>query len=181
MVTSPFPFALLSDWLSRGGERLSIPPWLVDEIQNRVVLFLNHVLMQEPEARERLKRIQGQAVRVQWRGLHLQLAPSAAGLLERVPDATPTLRLMVADESPWALAQGALRGQTPPVRIDGDVQTASEISWLIDHVRWDAEEDLARLIGDALAHSMASVGRQLLQGLRQFPGAPGHPSRQGGA
>ena len=28
------------------------PEWVVDELQNRVVLFLNHVLMQEPQAQE---------------------------------------------------------------------------------------------------------------------------------
>lgn len=181
MATTSSPFSFLTDLFNRGPESLPVPPWLVDEIQNRVVLFLNHVLMQEPQARERLARIQGQAVRIQWRSLHLQLAASAAGLLERVPEATPTLRLTVADESVGSLAQGVLRGQAPPVRIDGDVQVASEVSWLIDHVRWDAEEDLARLIGDAPAHTLASVGRQLLEGLRQFLGSRGPASRQGGA
>ena len=181
MSTPTSPFSIVSDWLSRGVGVPPVPPWLVDEVQNRVVLFLNHVLMQEPEARERLARLQGQAVRVQWRDLHLQVAASAAGLLERVPDATPTLRLSVTDESPLALAQGALRGQVPPVRIDGDVQMASEISWLIDHVRWDVEEDLSRLIGDAPAHSLTTAGRQLLAGLRQLLGSRGPASRPGGA
>ena len=34
------------------------PEWMVDELQNRVVLFLNHVLMQEPQAQDRLRRPQ---------------------------------------------------------------------------------------------------------------------------
>ena len=33
------------------------PEWAVDELQNRVVLFLNHVLMQEPQAQQRLRRV----------------------------------------------------------------------------------------------------------------------------
>ena len=28
---------------------MSPPDWVVDEVQNRVVLFLNHVLMPEPQ------------------------------------------------------------------------------------------------------------------------------------
>jgi ubiquinone biosynthesis protein UbiJ len=54
------------------------------------------------------------------------------------------------------------------VRIEGDVQLAAEINWLIDHVRWDAEEDLARLVGDAAAHTLAQAARKALESLRSF-------------
>jgi hypothetical protein len=33
------------------------------------------------------------------------------------------------------------------VRIDGDVQFAGDIQWLADNLRWDIEDDLARLVG----------------------------------
>ena len=36
---------------------------------------------------------------------------------------------------------------------------AAEVQWLVDHVRWDLEEDLARLFGDAPAHAMGEVLR----------------------
>ena len=52
--------------------------------------------------------------------------------------------------------------------IEGDVQFAAEVSWLVDNVRWDAEEDLARLIGDAPAHTLAEGGRAVAQALRQL-------------
>jgi hypothetical protein len=57
------------------------------------------------------------------------------------------------------------------VRIEGDVQFAAEVNWLVDHVRWDAEEDLSRLIGDAPAHTIAwGIGRGMAQALRTFVG-----------
>ena len=34
------------------------------------------------------------------------------------------------------------------LQVSGDVQLAAEVNWLVDHVRWDAEDDLARAIGD---------------------------------
>ena len=52
------------------------PDWVVDELQNRLVLFLNHVLMQEPAAQDRLRRQKGKPVRVQWGDFHLTLAPT---------------------------------------------------------------------------------------------------------
>ncbi|MDD2536003.1 MAG: hypothetical protein PHW78_05450 [Macromonas bipunctata] len=42
------------------------PPWLQAELHNRLVLLLNHVLMQEPAATERLKRQCGKTVQVHW-------------------------------------------------------------------------------------------------------------------
>ena len=84
------------------------------------------------------------------------------------PDAKPDLVLTVAGESPLALIQSALSGVRPAVSIEGDVQLAAEIAWLAENLRWDAEEDLSRLIGDAPAFALANAGRKLTGGLRQI-------------
>ena len=119
-----------------------------------------------------------------------QLTATPAGLCElAAADGPPDLVLTLADESPLALAQaalkGALHGEKPAVRIEGDVQLAAEVNWLADHVRWDVEEDLARLLGDAPAHALAQAGRALAQGLRQIaaglPGGAGRAGCSGGA
>jgi ubiquinone biosynthesis protein UbiJ len=78
------------------------------------------------------------------------------------------LVLRVSEPSPVALAQTVLQGDKPPIRIEGDVQLAAEVNWLIDHVRWDAEEDLARLIGDAPAHTVMQNGLRVVEALRSF-------------
>jgi len=52
------------------------------------------------------------------------------------------------------------------VRIEGDVQLAAEINWMADHLRWDVEEDLARVIGDVPAHTLARVGRSVADAAR---------------
>jgi ubiquinone biosynthesis protein UbiJ len=167
---SPFPF--LDGLLDKLGSGLQPPAWLVDEVQQRAVLFLNHVLMQEKEARDRLVRQQGRVVLVQWRSFLIKLAATPAGLLERAgPDAAADLTLTVTESSPLGLAQAALRGDKPAVRIEGDVQLAAEVNWLVDHVRWDAEEDLSRLIGDAPAHTLGQVARRGAEALRQFVAA----------
>ena len=73
-------------------------------------------------------------------------------------------------EISMALAQEVLRGERPSVRIAGDVQLAAEVNWLVDHVRWDVEEDLARVLGDAQAHTLGQAARGLATALRQFMG-----------
>ena len=76
--------------------------------------------------------------------------------------------LTVTDESPLVLLQTTLRGDKPAVRIEGDVQLAAEVNWLTEHVRWDLEEDLARVIGDVPAHTLSQMATGLVAGLRQF-------------
>jgi ubiquinone biosynthesis protein UbiJ len=172
---SPFPFL---DGLSRRiSNGLKPPAWLVEEVQRRLVLTLNHVLMQEPEAQARLKRQTGRVVEARWRSFTMRLAATPAGLLELASaSAAPDLTLTLTEESPWQLAQAAVRGDKPPVRIAGDVQFAAEINWLVDHVRWDMEEDLSRLVGDAPAHAIGNGLRRMTEALRKFvaaaPGAP---------
>ncbi|WP_448253669.1 hypothetical protein [Ottowia oryzae] len=162
------PFSLLADALGKLTNNLKAPAWLVDEVQHRLVLFFNHVLMQEPEAQARLVKQKGRVVRAQWRDFALQLRATPAGLWELAPAATPDLLLTVTDTSPLDLARSAMRGERPGVRIEGDVQFAAEVNWLVDHVRWDAEEDLSRVIGDAPAHTLGNIGRSMAQALRTF-------------
>jgi ubiquinone biosynthesis accessory factor UbiJ len=165
------PFLLFEGLINQIGAQLQPPSWLVDEAQNRLVLLLNHVLGQEPEAMARLARQTGRVVRFEWRDVVLQLAATPAGLLERVAAGAPAeLTLTLTQQSPFDLARAALQGEKPAVRIEGDVQLAAEVNWLADHVRWDIEEDVARLIGDAPAHTAGQIVRQTVQALRQFAG-----------
>ena len=163
------PFSFPGGIFARILESAQPPQWLVSEVQHRVVLFLNHVLMQESVAMERLTRQSGRVVQVQWRRIQMALKITPAGLLDLAePQETPDLRVQVVDESPLALARDVLQGDKPSIRIDGDVQFAAEIQWLVDHVRWDVEEDLARIVGDTPAHWLAQAGQRIAAALRQF-------------
>jgi ubiquinone biosynthesis protein UbiJ len=172
MTTPSSPSSFFEQLFDRVGQALQPPPWVVEEMQRRLVLLINHVLQQEPEALARLKRQAGRLVEARWRIFTIRLQATPAGLLELGSAALqPDLTVTLTEESPWSLAQTALRGERPPVRIAGDVQLAAEVQWLVDHVRWDLEEDLSRLVGDAPAHAMAEMGRRMSEGLRQFVGA----------
>lgn len=161
--SSPFPS------LESIAGRFQPPAWVVDEGQQRLVLFLNHVLMQEKQAQDRLLRQKGRVVHIQWGLFALYLVVTPAGLVDRAPASTkPDLLLSVATASPLVVMQSVLSGKPPPVKIDGDVQLAAELGWLAENLRWDAEEDLSRLIGDAPAHALADVAGRLLTGLKQF-------------
>ncbi|MDD5028139.1 MAG: hypothetical protein PHH58_01365 [Rhodoferax sp.] len=169
-MTTQSPFSLLQDFFQKLPlPNFQPPAWAVAELQNRVVLLLNHVLMQEAEAMTRLARHKGQVMQVQWCALSFKLQATPAGLLElAAAERQADLVLTVTEVSPVALAQGVLKGDKPAVRIAGDVQLAAEVSWLTEHVRWDLEEDLARVMGDVPAHTLAQMVATAVSGLRQF-------------
>lgn len=165
--SSSHPLGFLQSLLSG----LKPPEWMVDELQNRVVLFLNHVLMQEPQAQERLKRQKGKPVKVQWGEVHLTLAATPAGLLERpAAGVVPELTVTLTQTSPFSLAQSVIAGEKPGVDIQGDVQLAAEVAWLVDNVRWDVEEDLSRFLGDAAAHTLVRMAGTAVQAVKAFVG-----------
>jgi len=164
------PFSLLEEFFQKAPlPKFQPPQWALDEVQRRIVLLLNHVLMQESEAMSRLARHRGQIMQVQWRSLVFKLEATPAGLLDLgAGPAKPDLVLVVTDTSPLGLAQSLMRGEKPAVRIEGDVQLAAEVNWLTEHVRWDIEEDLARLIGDVPAHTLSQLAATVVAGVRQF-------------
>lgn len=182
-MASASPTSFFDQIFDRVGQALQPPPWMVEEMQRRLVLLLNHVLQQEPEAQARLKRQAGRLVEAHWRHFNVRLVATPAGLLDLGPAAqSADLTLTVAEESPFALAQSAIRGEKPAVRIAGDVQLAAEVQWLVDHVRWDVEEDLARIFGDAPAHAIGSVLRRMGEAVRSFAGrGPAAPPAGNGA
>jgi ubiquinone biosynthesis protein UbiJ len=165
------PFSMLAATLQSFNFPAAPPTWAIEEMHRRIVLLLNHVVMQEPQAMERLARQKGRVILMQWRAFTFKLLVTPAGLLDvALPDARADLVLVITQESPLAIAQELMQGDKPAVRIEGDVQLAAEVSWLIDHVRWDVEEDLARMMGDAPAHTLTQAARNVAQAFQQLVG-----------
>lgn len=178
--TSPFSF--LPPLLQGVAARAQPPQWLADEARQRLVLLINHVLMQEPQAQARLARRQASVIQVRWALFELHWLITPAGLLERAdPQRTPDLVLSLDGHTPLQVLRQVLQGQRPPVQIEGDVQLAAEVAWLADNLRWDIEEDLARVLGDVPAHSLAQAARRLLQALRPLLARVVHPGQGLGA
>jgi ubiquinone biosynthesis protein UbiJ len=168
-MASAIPLAEISAQLNQFVLQLQPPKWLLQELQDKLVILLNHVLSQEPAALERLRRQKGRRIEISWRHHRLQWLITPAGLLERAhAPHSADLRVHVNEESPFALLQGLRQGLKPAMRIEGDVMLAAELNWLVDHVRWDAEEDLSRLVGDAMAHKLVGLAKRVFTALSEF-------------
>jgi len=172
-MNNTFPFSFLESIATR----FQPPAWVVSETQQRLILFLNHVLMQEKEAQDRLARKKGSVLHIRWGLFELDLLITPVGLLDKASSAAkPDLMIAVAVDSPMSLMQSVMAEKPPPVKIEGDVQLAAELGWLAENLRWDFEEDLSRVLGDVPAHALADAARRAMAGLKQFlVTAPGSP------
>lgn len=133
---------------------------------------LNHLLEAEPWARERLAPFAGQTLELRAPPLPaLRFAIGADGRLAESPgEAEVSLAITFSAGALPALARGEeyfLRA----VDVSGNARLANEVMFLFRHLRWDVEEDLAKLVGDAAAHRLVSLAKDVaalhLEGARR--------------
>jgi ubiquinone biosynthesis protein UbiJ len=156
-------------------------------MMQRLTLALNHVLSSERVATDRLRAHAGRRLQVHLDGWPSLLpAPPAvaflitpAGLLEWCGDtasanvnasamaAQPAdLQVRVDASNPALLMARTLAGEAPTLEIQGDAAFATDINWLADNLRWDAEADLERIFGPRAAHELSRLGSMFASGLR---------------
>ena len=123
---------------------------------------LNHLLRAEPWARERL-------------------LPFAGETLELRAPALPALRFVIAEDGTLVAASGsgefslvitlrpealpaAARGEDHLLRaidVAGNARLAAEVMFLARHLRWDIEDDVAKIIGDPAAHRLLGLAKEI--------------------
>ena len=127
---------------------------------------INHVLSSEPWATGELARHAGKTILLKLPVGDLCFEITPAGLLA-VSEASDTSSL-VLELSAKALSEltgstGSLREQAfKAVKITGDADLAQLLGRLVGQVRWEYEEDLARLVGDATANFAVRQGKKFV-------------------
>lgn len=121
---------------------------------------LNRLLQNEPWARERLLPFATETLELRAPPLPaLRFTIATDGRLgAALPAAEPSLTVTLR---PAALG-AALKGEDHLLRsidVAGNAKLAAEVMFLARHLRWDIEEDLAKIVGDVAAHRLAGLAR----------------------
>jgi ubiquinone biosynthesis protein UbiJ len=142
----------------------------------RLTLLVNHVIAGEPVALERLRGHAGRCLQLQFDGWPSLLPPlpalafrvTPAGLTEwcgsQPPD--PDLRVRVDASNPAGAMLQLMAGARPKVDVAGDAAFAADLNWLFDNLRWDVQDDLARIVGPAPAREISRLAGAIAAGLR---------------
>lgn len=145
-------------------------------LERAVLGVINHLLTGEAWARARLRPFAGQHARFEMGPLALDFAVSSDGSLKpidgrtgaqadvaiRLPDDTP-LRAIADRDSIFSAA-----------RIAGSADFAEALGFVARNLRWDAEADLSRVVGDIAA-------RRLVEGTRSVASAKTEAARRAAA
>jgi ubiquinone biosynthesis protein UbiJ len=154
---------------------------LVPAVVERLVLVINHVLVSEPMAMQRLAAHKGRVIALdltRWPAwlpptpeFKFRLTPPGllewCGLDESAPAAL-TVQFDVSDPVP--LIARSLAGEPAPLTITGDAALATDIQWLVDNLRWDVGTDLERCFGPVVAYQIGRFGSSIARGLRSMAG-----------
>jgi len=129
------------------------------------VTLLNHLLAREAWAREQLAPFAGRRARVEAFPFVLLLGVAPGGRFE-VGSGEPNVTITVDGAQLPALLfdpQALLRN----VRLSGDAEFARALSQVLQNLRPEPEEDLARFVGDAAAVRIVGFLRAVATQMRE--------------
>lgn len=122
---------------------------------------LNHLLEGANWARARLVPFAGRRARFAMAPFDFGFEVSAEGMVAANPDPAQTdVVIRLPADTPFLLSQG-LDKVMAQATVEGNAEFATELSFVFRNLRWDAEEDLSKLVGDIAAH-------RLVQGANRF-------------
>jgi ubiquinone biosynthesis protein UbiJ len=124
-----------------------------------VAAAINRLTGPAPLSRERLGRFAGRTALFRVGPVAVSLTVQTTGeVLPAAEAAVPDLEVRI---SPFLLPRLAAHDEAAyrDVETLGDVEFAGEVAFLAKHLRWDAEEDLSKVVGDAAAHHLVSAAR----------------------
>jgi ubiquinone biosynthesis protein UbiJ len=131
---------------------------------------INHVLGSEPWASAELAKHASKTILLKMPFGELAFKITSAGLLDALQELdSPTLSLEISSKALGDLAasSGTLREQAfKAVKITGDADLAQLLGRLAGQLRWEYEEDLARLVGDAPANFAVRQGKKFIAASR---------------
>ena len=129
---------------------------------NEIALGVAHHLLRDAQwARRRLAGHTGKQVQIKFPLGVFLLRIAADGDVER--GETAAAPDLVIELTPVAAAKW-LADRTAgwrEAKVDGDMELAAAISFVMANLRWDYEEDLSRVIGDVAAYRVARSVRHL--------------------
>lgn len=144
----------------------SNPLTLQSTLMAPVVAAINHLLAQEAWARDALALHRGKEACIDASTVALRLRITADGMVEASNSdaaANVTIRVKLADLP--LIAHNRERAFSY-VKIEGDAEFANAISQLGKGLRWEAEHDLERIIGQIAANRVVGGAKGLFDAAR---------------
>lgn len=132
-------------------------------ILNTILKAFNHLLAQEAWASELLHQHIGKTIKIVLPITEVVLLINSQAQFssaQLTANEEPNVTLTIGSEVFKAYIAGGKDLAASQVKISGDVDLAQAMSLLSNQLRWEAEEDLSKWVGDAWAHRIVSAAKK---------------------
>jgi len=128
-----------------------------------VLRALNHLIEQERWAHNLLLPREGQSIAITLPIGDFQIAIQE-GMFVNASDSTnlPSVSLTIPQEAIWTFLKEGKSGAMKFVKISGDIDFAADLNRLVADLKWEVEEDLSKLLGDATARRVVLESQKML-------------------
>lgn len=125
---------------------------------------INHLLGQATWAREKLAPFTGHSARITLPPFEAAFLIGEDGyisapILADAAEAEPEVSISLPAATPLLALQGK-DAVMRAARIEGSAEFAEALGFVIRNLRWDAEEDLSKVVGDIAAHRIVGGTRE---------------------
>lgn len=124
-------------------------------IDQAAIATFNHLLAQSSWARARLRPFAGRTALLATEALALRITIDAEGGFAEASADTPVDAEVRVPLSALPHAMQGFESLTRHVEVSGNAEFAEALGFVLRNLRWDAEEDLARVVGDIAARRIA--------------------------
>ena len=133
-----------------------------------VTAAINHLLSRQPALQAVLAAHAGKTACIATGFFDLRMRVAADGLLEAGDDYNASAAVLTIRVNPVDFPQILANRERAfsYVKIEGDADFANTISLIANQLRWEAEEDLAPLVGDIAAVRIVQSARDSLGALQ---------------
>ena len=121
---------------------------------------INHMLAADPWACAQLAPHANKTLLVVMLPFTVRLSIAPNGAVARALDgAAPNATIRLSSSALARVFAGGVDAVMQDLHLEGDAAFAQAVSLVAKHLRWDAEEDLSRIVGDAAAHRIVGGAR----------------------
>lgn len=124
------------------------------------ILAFNHLLKDASWARQRLGAFAGRRAQISLPPLSFILEVTGEGYFTSGEGEAEVVFSLPSDTP--LLALKGLEAVVKEAHVSGPADFADTLGFVLKNLKWDAEEDLSKLVGDLAAHRLAGLGRRFL-------------------
>jgi ubiquinone biosynthesis protein UbiJ len=128
-----------------------------------IINALNHLIAQEHWAQELLMPHSHKVISVSVPlGQAFLMINDGSFTNAHQENISPSVSFDISKEAIWAFIKEGKPAALKYIRISGDVDLAADLNHLVADLKWEAEEDLAQIIGDAPSHLIFRESKKIL-------------------